>query len=300
MEYHEAKVLSPAEMKACSHPIRMAMLEALARKPSFPSELAAVLKVHEQTIYYHLKSLLPLLEIDERKEIRGTIAKRYRLKERMFVTEIGTVSSWKTFSRFFAAEINKGVESFLDPILVKGNLQTPIVVGSTDPHGPFKAIARDGHYAVDLALFLGQFCSMPPSFSVKLDVEIKKEKRDHESMILVGGPVTNVILGEINEALPVTFVHKKTWELVSRKTQRQYSDDAQGVVAKIPHPLNKHASLLVFAGIRFDGTKAAILALTRHHQKLLADYTGQKIFCHVVHGFDLDSDGEIDSVEIVE
>ena len=44
-----------------------------------------------------------------------------------------------------------------------------IIVGSPNPHGIFKTSARDGHYAIQLAFFLGNVCNLPSGFVVKLD-----------------------------------------------------------------------------------------------------------------------------------
>jgi len=190
---------------------------------------------------------------------------------------------------------NKPLEGFLDPFIAKGRLNSKIVVGSPDPHGPFKARARDGHYAIDLALFLGGLSSLSKSFSTMLDVDTDLQKE--KNLILVGGPVTNLTMAKINDYLPAKFSEKKPWGIAGRKN---YTDDNIGLIAKIQNPHFPSRFLLVVAGIRYGGTRAAVLGLTRFSTLVLSRYTGQKNFYAILQGFDLDGDGCIDSVELLE
>jgi hypothetical protein len=116
-------------------------------------------------------------------------------------------------------------------------------------------------------------------------------------MIIVGGPVTNLAMAKVNDSLPAKFSDKKPWGIIGKQT---YTDDNIGLIARIPNPASAGHSLLLIAGIRYGGTKAAVLALTRFHKLALSRFTGQKEFCCIVQGFDLDGDGKVDSVELLE
>ncbi|MBI5389778.1 helix-turn-helix domain-containing protein [Candidatus Woesearchaeota archaeon] len=297
--YAPVQMVEPTSLKVFGNTLRRSILELLAKKPMYPAELAAKLKVHEQNIYYHLRQMQQagLLDIAEKKEIRGTIAKKYKPTALSFAVSLG--GTWKEYTAL-SAEANRHLLQFLSPVVQDALLQCLFVVGSPDPHGPFKAYARDGHYAIELALFLGHYYSQPPSFGVKLDVDLKREKQEKENLILVGGPVTNTIVSEVNAFLPVSFGDKEPWTLLSKKTGRKYTDDSIGIVAKIPNPWDAQKCVLVLAGIRGEGTRAAILALTRFNNKLLQRYTEQKEWACVVQGYDIDGDGVVDSVEVVE
>jgi Ca2+-binding EF-hand superfamily protein len=48
------------------------------------------------------------------------------------------------------------------------------------------------------------------------------------------------------------------------------------------------------------GTKACVLALTNFWEKTLKNYKGNEAFAKVVQGFDLDGDGKVDSIEVLE
>jgi len=179
-------------------------------------------------------------------------------------------------------------------------------VGSPAPHGPFKTSARDGHYAAHLTFFLGQFAKMPQEFAIKLDVDVKAEKEEKNNLILVGGPGTNLLTQEINEYLPVRFNMQSSNEgfllggMVSRKTMRVYTADAAGLIAKIVNPWDANKRIIVLAGNKGVGTKACVLALANFWKKTLQDCRSEGDFAVVIQGFDLDGDGKVDSVEVLE
>lgn len=298
-EYSPTLVLQdPSSLKLLTHEIRIKILNILNKKPMYPAELARELKMHEQKVYYHIKQLMNLgaLKITERKEIRGTIAKKFSPVSMNF--SVSLEDKWKPLSLINLNEIDTSLLSFFNGFIDQGGFR--FVVGSPDPHGEFKAYSRDGHYAVDLALFMGSFSRISKNFSVMLDVDIKKEKEQSNNLILVGGPVTNTLVFELNDLLPIKFSSSRPWGLKSTKTSKEYTDDSIGLIAKIPNPYNIEKSIILLAGIRFIGTKAAVMALTRHYDILLKRYSGQKSWATVVQGYDLDGDGKIDSIEVLE
>ncbi|MGM5484651.1 MAG: ArsR family transcriptional regulator [Nanobdellota archaeon] len=297
--YSPARMLeNPESLKVISSPVRIRILSLLSQRGMYPSELSGSLGMNEQKVYYHLKQLhnQGVLEVIEKKEIRGAVAKKYASSVLNFAVSLG--DSWEPLSNL--KETTTKGERFLREFVRDGQFNGYVVVGSPDPHGSFRAYARDGHYAIDLSMFLGRHCSLADSFSVKLDVDVMNEKARNENLVLVGGPVTNMLVSEVNSHLPVRFSDKRPWGLYSTKTGKHYTDDTVGLIAKIPNPFNREKSIILLAGIRYIGTKAAVMALTRKVSLLLKDYGDSRAWSSVVQGFDLDSDGKIDSVEILE
>src|SRR3954454_8916776 len=79
--------------------------------------------------------------------------------------------------------------NFFKEYIIDNSFDGLIIVGAPTPHGPYKSSARDGHYAVHLAFFLGTISSIPPEFVVKLDADAKAEKvLDGRNLISIGGP----------------------------------------------------------------------------------------------------------------
>ena len=296
IEYSSAGIISPEAVSIINHSIRIRILKMLNKNPMYPSEIAKALKMHEQKVYYHIKQMANagLIEVYEKKEIRGTIAKKYRPSNMNFA--IVLENKWKDIRELITVRKDKKTEEFLYPFIKDNSFNAKIVVGSPDPHGPYKARARDGHYAVDLGLFLGKYCTNANGFSVALDVDI--ELRNYEgNIIAVGGPVTNLVMAKINDFLPSKFSDKKPWGITDGKGN-MFSEDNIGIIAKIKNPYRQEYSIMAIAGVRFSGTKAAVVGITRFTKDILAAYSPEKDFCCIVEGFDLDGDGKIDSIEI--
>jgi hypothetical protein len=73
------------------------------------------------------------------------------------------------------------------------------------------------------------------------------------------------------------------------------------LVAKIANPWDKTKRVIVLAGNKAVGTKACVLALTNFWEKTLKNYKGDEMsFAKVIQGFDLDGDGKVDSIEVLE
>jgi hypothetical protein len=235
---------------------------------------------------------------------KGATAKYYKTVSPAFGIEFP--NGYKAIQNLCLLSIDKQLQEFFKEFISNGTFDGKIVVGSPQPHGPFKTSARDGHYAAHLALFIGQFAKMPTEFAVKLDVDVKVEKEEKNNLILVGGPGTNLLTQEINEHLPIKFIMQSSEHgfllggLSSKKTLQVYTSDSAGLIAKIVNPWDKTKRIVVLAGNKAVGTKACVLALTNFWKKTLAKYRGEDTFAVVIHGFDLDGDGKVDSIEVNE
>jgi S-layer protein (TIGR01564 family) len=153
---------------------------------------------------------------------------------------------------------------------------------------------------------MGQFAKIPNDFAVKLDVDVKAEKEEKNSLILVGGPGTNLLTQEINEHLPIKFIMHPSDQgylfggLTSEKTGRNYTSDSAGLIAKIINPWSKNKHIIVIAGNKAVGTKACVLALTNFWEKTLQHLDNKDTFAAVIQGFDLNGDGKVDAIEVYE
>jgi hypothetical protein len=271
----------------------------------YPMEVARKLKVHEQKVYYHIRKLAKAgaIKVVREEEKKGAIAKYYRAIFPAMGVELPF--GYQKIDRFPVTNIDKKIKQFLSPLVKDCAFDGKIVVGSPDPHGPFKAKARDGHYSAYLTLFMGQFVDLPDDFPIKLDVDVKAEKEESNNLILVGGPGTNLITQELNEFLPIRFNMMPSEHgfllggLVSEKTKKVYTADNIGLIAKICNPWNRKKSVIVLAGNKAVGTKACVLALTKFWKKTLNKF-GEEKFAVVIQGFDLDGDGKVDSIEVLE
>ena len=282
------------------------ILTMLSKKEMYPLEIARQLGMHEQKVYYHIRKLAKAgaITVEREEKKKGATAKYYKTVSPAFGIEFP--GGYKAIQNLCLLNIDKQLQEFFKEFINNGIFDGKIVVGSPQPHGPFKTSARDGHYAAHLALFIGQFAKMPTEFAVKLDVDVKVEKEEKNNLILVGGPGTNLLTQEINEYLPIKFIMQSSEQgfllggLSSKKTQQVYTSDVSGLIAKIVNPWDKTKRIVVLAGNKAVGTKACVLALTNFWKKTLEKYKGEDTFAVVIHGFDLDGDGKVDSIEVNE
>lgn len=291
----------PSEMRILSNPIAWKIVNLLASRPMYPAQIAKELKIYEQSAYYYIRKLLTIRAIGqvETSFVRGGTAKLYRTEFAAFGMEM----NWgeRKFENLKNGKINRNVQTFFEDFIDDGLFNGTIVVGTPDPHGPYRSSARDGHYATQLAFFLGSFCSLPQNFVVKLDVDAKSEKISRtENIISVGGPGTNIITSEFNRYLPIRFDETNFWSGLIAPHGRTHTLDNHGLITKIRNPFSENVNIVVIAGVRSAGTKSAIIALTSHGNEILKKFDQDKNWALVVQGFDMDSDGKIDTIDIVD
>lgn len=297
----------PQKLKMVLGKLSWKILLMLSEKEMYPIEIAKALGIHEQKVYYHIRKMARAgaIKVAKEEEKKGATAKYYKPSSQAFGIELPL--EYRTVRSLLLPTIDDQIREFFGEFIQKdGSFEGKIVVGSPIPHGPFKTSARDGHYAAHLAFFLGQFVRMSGEFEIKLDVDVKAEKEEKNNLVLVGGPGTNLLTQELNEFLPIRFDMQPSEQgflfggLVSRKTSNMYTADVVGLVAKIVNPWNKSKRIIVLAGNKSVGTKACVLALTDFQDKTLRGYKGEDTFARVIQGFDLDGDGKVDSIEVLE
>jgi len=293
-------------MKNVLHRLTWKILIMIAEEGMYPMEIAKRLGIHEQIVYYHIRKLAKAgaIKLVKEEEKKGAVAKYYRAAFPAFGVELPFGTQTIHASSLSALDTNE--RCFLNPFIDdQGFFTGEIIVGSPAPHGPFKTVAMDGHYASYLAFFLGNFAKVPDEFVVKLDVDVKAEKNEGNHLILVGGPGTNLLAQEINDYLPIRFNMAPSKHgflfggLFSSDSKNVYTDDSVGVVAKIVNPWDKEKRIIVLAGNKSIGTKACVIGLVKFSKQVLKNYSSEP-FATVVKGFDLDGDGKIDSIEVLE
>jgi len=309
-DHYEVKDIAvfdrPDPLKAVANKLSWQILRLIAEHEMYPIEIAKKLGIHEQKVYYHIRKLAEagVIKKVKEEEKKGAIARYYQSAYPAFGVELPIGS--RKITALKTPEMDEKLKQFFSPFLTNTTFDGKIVVGSPDPHGPFKARARDGHYAAHLSLFLGRYVELPEDFAVKLDVDVKAEKEEKNNLILVGGPGTNLLTEEINEYLPTRFSVKSTEQgflfggLISQETSNIYTSDNIGLIAKVTNPWDKTKQIIVIAGNKAIGTKACVLALTKFWKETLKNFSVTDSFAAVIQGFDMDGDGKVDAIEVLE
>ncbi|MDD5193544.1 MAG: S-layer protein [Candidatus Nanoarchaeia archaeon] len=294
-----AKEISLVNIGSLGSKLAQDILKIISEKPIYPKEIARRLKVNEQKIYYHIRNLekAKIIEIIKKETMQGAVANYYVLKAPAFIIKF---KDYQLTQKLSGIEEKETSIKFLEPFIEEGRFNSTIITGSPDPHGPEKARSRDGYYGMDFALFLGTFLNYVPDLSVKLDTEVRSEDLQN-NLILFGGPVVNLITGKINNKLPIRFDKGSHWGIYSSISDKLYSSDEIGIIVKIKNPFNPKKYIMVIAGKRYAGTKAAIISFLKYFKEISKGNNFNKnIDAKVIEGIDLDSDGIVDDVEILE
>ncbi|HVX02057.1 MAG TPA: helix-turn-helix domain-containing protein, partial [Nitrososphaera sp.] len=291
-----------AQMRVLSNPVAWRIMELLSKEPMYPAQVAKELRIHEQSAYYYIRLLLRAGAVEEAGSnlVRGGTARLYQASSPAFGIEL----DWgETAMEAPGAGRNRGALRFFDGFVHDGVFDGIIIVGAPEPHGQYKSSARDGHYAVHLAFFLGKVSGvMPAEFAVKLDVDAKAEKvLSGSNLVSIGGPGTNIVTAEFNRYLPIRFDEGNFWSGLVDSAGRRYGQDNHGLIAKVRNPYDEGKSnVIVVAGVRSAGTKSAVIALTNYSEEILKRYSkGKEDWAMVVQGFDMDADGKIDHVDVL-
>ncbi len=289
-------------IRVLSNPLAWQIMQLLSDTPMYPIEIAKKLRIYEQSAYYYVRKLVEIGALEEAgtNHVRGGTARLYHSSSPAFGIEMGWGQSQLDFQNRANYE-HRHARRFFDDYIVNNSFKGLIVVGAPDPHGPYRSSARDGHYAVQLAFFLGTISNIPPEFIVKLDADAKAEKViEGNNLISIGGPGTNIITAEFNKFLPIKFNEKNFWSgLVAGSSAKPYNLDNQGLIAKIKNPYNDGKYIIIVAGVRSIGTKSAVIALTNYSEEILKSYQNEEVWALVVQGFDMNADGKIDHVDII-
>jgi len=296
----EAEILEkPERVAPLSSPLAWRILQELARAPDYPNALAARLNIHEQKVYYHVRRLerAGLLEVLREESKRGASARVLAPTAEAFAIVLKGRGKPVASPLLPHAGI---VARFLEEFSSEGTFNGSIVVGSPYTHGPFSTTSRDSPYAVELGFFLGRLFAAPKRPLVRLDTELKAAGPVRDHLILVGGPVANIITMDLNPHLAVNFDWKQVWRMESSRTKRQYADEQVGLIAKVRSPWNPSRAVVLLGGLHAVGTMAAILGVTQSADDVLDGYKPGEDFYRVVAGQDRDADGRIDAVSILE
>jgi hypothetical protein len=289
-------IQNPEDLKNLTSALGWKILQELA-EPGCPMDIAKRLHVHEQKVYYYINKFKAAKLIREIKRERrhGTVAVFYQTKDYAFGFRMAKTPEKETLS-IASPKHSK----LMEPFVSQGKLNAKIIVGSPDPHGPWKARASDSCCAIDFALFLGAFTDGTASPNYRLDTEIR-ERDLKGNLILIGGPTANMITNKLNPKLPVFIDMKHDVKIFSTLSRKAYGEDENGLIVSVQNPWDRKARILVVAGKRFQGTRAAIIALITKAEKVFAGNKYDKnVMAKVVRGYDMDGDGIIDSAEILE
>jgi len=297
------KIVNPLKLKSALSPLAWKILKLLSEKDYYPKELGKKLKMHEQKIYYHIRNLekAGLIKKTREETRQGAVTKYYTITEPSLSVSLKPLEpATKLFS------IKQEYRNFLDPFVKDGKFNAKIIASSPEPHGPTKERGKDSVYTTNVALFFGTFLNyIPEESGIIFDTDTTKEDLKN-NLIIIGGPGVNSIAKKINKKLPVRFEkvkYKENWynSIYSEISKKTYSEETYGLIIKTKNPFDKTKQILLLAGITHKGTRAASISLLQNFKKIIKGNSyNNKFTANVIDGIDADSDGIIDTTEIIE
>ena len=293
-ELVDTKELDQEKLKAVKDSTRRKILENLAKKPDYPSNIAEKLGISKQKAHYHFKILKQAEIIEKVREEKhsGGLATYYRPVSGGFILDFGGKGEKTDFK-----ERSEEVKKFLNPLIKNGELNGKIVVGSPDRHGPDQVRARDGYLAGEIGFKLGSYATTKNEVVVK-DTELVKSSNYSQNMLLLGGILTNTVSKKFNHEFSASFEGEEFPYREIKTPRSSFTGEKVGIIAKTVHPEKSSCSLFLVAGVRNEGTKAAVIAF-KNLENLIEQYMNQEAYI-IVKGQDIDGDGEIDSYEVLE
>ncbi|MBI3413654.1 MAG: S-layer protein [Candidatus Aenigmarchaeota archaeon] len=287
---------NPRRLKAITSELGWRIYQELAKAAASPVDLSRKLKIHEQKVYYHINQLrkAELIKLVKTEERQGATTKFYAARPEALVVMHENMESHK-----FKPDTGNVPETLKD-FISSGKANFKIVVGSPDPHGQYKARGSDSCCAIDLALFLGSFTNTVSAANYKLDTEMR-ENDYKQNLIVVGGPKANTVTAALNGMLKVQMDESDEWNIVSKLSRKSYGEDDHGFIAIVKNPWDESKKVIVFAGRRFPGTRATVIAFVKHFEEITkGNKYDPRSSTKVVKGIDYDGDGVVDDVEFLE
>jgi len=301
---HDSVLLEPRYLGTLGNELSIKIVQELAKEPLCAMDIAKRLKLNarhgEQKIYYHIRKLekAGIVKQVGTENRYGMVAKIFNVVAPVIATRL-----WETngtpVEKVVKGVVDPKLSEFLRPFIVNGNLNSTIIIGSPWPHGRFDATARDTPELLVLGAFLGKFVR-GNAITYKLDTQISEDDLKN-NLILIGNSKINTVVDRINSYLPIYFDEKSDWVIRSKLSGNAYKDDNHAAIIRMQNPFNKKKEVLILAGRRSVGLRAAVLALVHHHDEIMKGNSGDyKAIAKVVEGRDRDSDGKIDAVKFLE
>ena len=253
----EYSSISAENFIVLAHKTRWQILQLIAQEGQmYAKQIALKLNLSESKVHYHLNLLRNaglIVSLGEKKVNRG--------KVKLF----GLLAQNFTFSIKQNALLQKTTvfnEIIRDKYCLNESFIGKIIVGAAEPHGKFDALSRDGYLAGDICWYLGSHLPIQQlfysPFFVMTDSNYRiKSPEIRDNLILIGGPITNILTEYLNTHLKRKFgVYFLENRIVYQN--KEFADPSHGIVSIIRE---NEKWVLILAGVRSLGTQAAIHAI---------------------------------------
>jgi DNA-binding transcriptional ArsR family regulator len=297
--YDSLLVSDPTLLSAFNNKLSLRIIKVLSDNPACALDIARKLKVHEQKIYYHLKSLekTGIIYVISNERRHGMIAKIYSVVSPVISAKLFEGGS-EIKERVYSTVPSQALLNFFHPFIENGKINAKIVVGDPQPHGKYDVGGAESVHILDLLLFLGKYLDDFNFPNYRLDTEITKEELQN-NLILIGNSRTNTIIDKIGDKLPIQFDPEKL-SLTSSRTKVTYKDERIGVIVKTANPFNPKKMILLIGGVKTVGITSSVICILKYHENKFKNIKNNDEILIISQGLDQDGDKIIDEIKILE
>ncbi len=298
---YDSMLINHKDLSILGSELSVRIVRELSSNPSCAMDIVRNLGVDKQKVYYHLKKLEEsgVVRLVKSEQRHGMTAKVYEAVSPVVSAKLYDDFREEDLSRKAKEFRNAGKMRFFQPFMKDGKMNAKIIIGDPYPHGKYDKGATATAYAIDLLLMMGSYVNELDFPNYLLDIHTS-ESMLKKNLIVFSNPKANVVAEKLNSHMPVYFDPDREFAVVSKKTGRVYSDPRTGVVIKWDNPFQKGKKILMVAGIRSRGMRAAVLALTKYFSETANDKTPDGNLVRIVEGMDKTGKGIIDSIKILE
>jgi predicted transcriptional regulator len=179
-----------SDIKKIADEKAIAIMKKISKKPYKVGALSKELKIDKKAMALYVSGLekAGLIEVEEKKNDK-VLKSIYN----SFSYEIN--QNRVKFDPRLQKKDNQYALNFFSKFISNGKFDGYICVGAPDPHGEYKSVAKDAHFATYLGMFFGQFIDLPSSLPILLDTDVISRNLFKKNLIIIGGPLTIILQG---------------------------------------------------------------------------------------------------------
>jgi len=136
-----------------------------------------------------------------------------------------------------------------------------VVVGARSQHGPFQRNALESDWNA-----ASRLCNKYKLPIIKPDIETTQDEKQIKNLIVIGGPLVNVLTYELSQALPICIASVSHHDVADKSifsapSGKYYLGRNYSVVEVIPSIYNPRKLILFAFGLTREGTEGSVQAL---------------------------------------
>ncbi len=151
-------------MRILANPVAWRIMELLSKDPMYPAQVARELKIYEQSAYYYIRKLVSIRAVEEvgKNFVRGGTARLYHTSSPSFGIEMDWWGETKFLPLLSPGGRHTSASKFFEDFIIGKEFAGLLVVGSPEPHGPYRILCKRWPLCNTSGIFLGPYYKVSP------------------------------------------------------------------------------------------------------------------------------------------